>query len=390
MFKPTRLIALLASASIALFGLAVMALPTSASVDNIVGRVYINNNTAPQNTVSGFYRHAGGSLTPIPGSPFVVGGAGTGSFTGSQGAIQRSADGRYLLIADAGSNQVSVARINANGTLSSVERSPVASGGRRPISIAVHDSLVYVANTGAGGSSYAGFRLADDGSLLPIDGGVYVLPDDALPGQVLFNPAGDVLIGVRVGPDAGPSYIDSFTVNHDGTLTKADASPFYSTHIGPFGSAFRPYGGDQLFVTNAHDGAGKGSVSTYNVENGRLAEVPGSPAPNGQTGTCWLEISPDGRYVYAVNTGSATISSYAVAANGSLTLIGNTALNNPGAANLRAFDLRLDPTGKYLYVVEAGVPAVAVFSVNDGMITEMPGSPASLPAGVTPFGIVVD
>ena len=74
----------------------------------VVGHAYVNDNTAVSNTVAGFDRHADGSLTPISGSPFPVGGAGLGAGLPSQGAIQLSSDGRYLLAVDAGSNQISV------------------------------------------------------------------------------------------------------------------------------------------------------------------------------------------------------------------------------------------------------------------------------------------
>src|SRR5690242_16182760 len=82
----------------------------AARPSDIVGHVYVNDNTAGVNTVAGFDRHADGTLTPLPGSPFAVGGAGTGVIMGAQGAIQLSADGRYLLAVDAGSNGVSVLR----------------------------------------------------------------------------------------------------------------------------------------------------------------------------------------------------------------------------------------------------------------------------------------
>jgi 6-phosphogluconolactonase len=73
----------------------------------IVGHLYVNDNTAPANTIAGFDRHADGSLTPIPGSPFATGGAGTGAVIGSQGALQMTAGGRALLAVDPGSNDVS-------------------------------------------------------------------------------------------------------------------------------------------------------------------------------------------------------------------------------------------------------------------------------------------
>ena len=50
-----------------------------------VGHVYVNNNTAGINSISGFDRHADGTLTPIAGSPFDIGGAGTGAATGCAG-----------------------------------------------------------------------------------------------------------------------------------------------------------------------------------------------------------------------------------------------------------------------------------------------------------------
>ena len=77
----------------------------------VVGHLYVNDNTAGENTIAGFDRHADGTLTPIPGSPFPAGGAGTGKGIGSQGALQQSDNGRYLLAVDAGSGQISVLRI---------------------------------------------------------------------------------------------------------------------------------------------------------------------------------------------------------------------------------------------------------------------------------------
>jgi hypothetical protein len=42
-------------------------LPTSSSP--VVGHVYLDDNTAGENTIGAFDRHADGSLTPMPGSP---------------------------------------------------------------------------------------------------------------------------------------------------------------------------------------------------------------------------------------------------------------------------------------------------------------------------------
>lgn len=97
-------------------GLCVLAMAAStgvaaASAPPGGGHVYVNANTAGTNTIAAFVRRADGTLAPMAGSPFNAGGAGTGTVTGSQGSLQVTADGRYLLAADAGSNQVSVRRL---------------------------------------------------------------------------------------------------------------------------------------------------------------------------------------------------------------------------------------------------------------------------------------
>src|SRR5439155_11467915 len=201
------------------------------------------------------------------GSPFAVGGMGTGAGLAAQGALQLSGDGRYLLAADAGSNQISVLRIRPDGALRPAEGSPVASGGTGPVSIAVHGRLVYVANAGAGGSNYTGFTLNPGGHLRSLDGSTVAVPAGVA--DVLISADGTHLVGTRVGTATGAmpidGTIDSFAVGADGRLTAAPNPPFRAQANGPFGSAFNPANSGQLFVSNAHAGAGNGSVSAFAV-----------------------------------------------------------------------------------------------------------------------------
>ncbi len=94
-----------------------LAVGAASAGQGVVGHVYVNDNTAGVNAIGAFDRHADGTLTPMPGSPFVAGGAGTGAGLASQGSLQRSSDGRYLLAVDAGSNEISVLRIKHDGSL---------------------------------------------------------------------------------------------------------------------------------------------------------------------------------------------------------------------------------------------------------------------------------
>jgi 6-phosphogluconolactonase len=385
MHRFTRVIGLAAASAAVITSLTAGAVFAAGSAT--IGHVYVNNNAAGRNTVAGFDRHADGSLTAIAGSPFDAGGAGTGAPFGSAGGLQETADGRYLLATDPASNQISVLRIKPNGGLQLVEVED--SNGTLPSSIAIHGGLLYVANGGAGGSNYTGFRLNAGGHLSPIAGSTYGLPDNALPGQVLISPDGRRLVATRVGPSAGPSYIDGFRIGADGRLTAAPGSPYAAQRIGPFGSAFSPTNGDQLFVSNAHDGAGAGSVSAYDVAaNGTLTAISGSPFADNQTAPCWVAISPDGDALFAINTASGSVSRYTVAPNGTLGLVGPTPFTSP--TGLRPFDAAVSPDGGFLYVVDAGAAKLSAFAVAGTTITEIAGSPIAIPGGAAPFGMVVD
>jgi 6-phosphogluconolactonase len=374
----------------ALVTAAFVAAPTAATATTpVIGHVYVNDNTAGTNTVGAFDQHSDGSLTPMAGSPFSAGGAGTGTIVGSQGSIQTTADGNWVLAVDAGSNQISVLAVGANGALAPAPGSPVSSGGIEPVSIAVHGDLVYVANEGNGtsGSNYTGFTLATDGRLTPLSDSTVPLPPTALPGDILFNGTGKNLIGIEVGTtDPSTFLIDSFIVGADGRLTAAAGSPFPAEAAGPFGSSFSPTDPHHLYVSNAHGGTDNGSVSAFSVNpNAKLKSITGSPFADQQTAPCWVEISHDGRYLFTVNTGSTTISRYRILANGTLSLIGSTPFSSGGG--IRPFDARLDAAGTHLYVVDAAIASVSGFSVNGGSLTELASSPAALPAGATPFGV---
>jgi len=368
---------------------AAVAVPASASASTglspVVGHVYVNDNTKPANTIGAFDRHADGRLTPEAGSPFAAGGAGTGSGLASQGALQFSADGRFLIAVDAGSNQISVLRVHSDGSLSLVPGGVVSSHGTLPDSIAVYGDLVYVANSGAGHSNYTGFRLSFGGYLSRIPGSTVKLASAAAPGDVLFNSTGTKLVGTEVGT----SLIDSFTVGSGGRLTAAPGSPFPAQGLGPFGSEFSPANPDQLFVSNAHNTAkDSGTVSAFrDHRDGRLSSVTGSPFPDHQMAPCWVEVTHDGQFLFTVNTASGTISAYQIAANGALTLL--PASTAAGGATAGAVDARLSPDGGFLYVDQSKTGAVAAFAVNGDHLTGLGTSPFPLPGGAAPAGIVV-
>ncbi len=134
-------------------------------------------------------------------------------------------------------------------------------------------------------------------------------------------------------------------MRNDGYLDAAAGSPYPGQGQGAFGSQFSPINPDQLFVSNPHNGTDLGTVSAFNDgSGGTLSPIGASPYADGQTAPCWVAITPDGRYLFAVNAGSEDISRYAIAQDGTLTLLGTTTVsgNNPGPLDAEVEPRRTD------------------------------------------------
>ena len=184
-------------AALAMAGLAALATAAAAAPpSDVVGQLYVNDNTAGVNTVAGFDRHADGRLTPIPGSPFAVGGAGTGQRVASQGSLQLSADGRYLLAVDAGSNEISVVRIKPDGGCRSRMSYPRTAATRSASpSTTASSTWRTPATTAAELHRLHAQRRRPPPAARRLDG---VAARGSQPGDVLFSGDGTKLVGTRV------------------------------------------------------------------------------------------------------------------------------------------------------------------------------------------------
>src|SRR4051794_41220306 len=60
--------------------------PAQAAPSDVVGHTYVDDNTTGVNTIAAFDRHADGSLTPLAGSPFAIGGGGSRDGPPGEGA----------------------------------------------------------------------------------------------------------------------------------------------------------------------------------------------------------------------------------------------------------------------------------------------------------------
>jgi DNA-binding beta-propeller fold protein YncE len=152
-----------------------------------------------------------------------------------------------------------------------------------------------------------------------------------------------------------------------------------------------------LYVAAAATDAGAGAVLQYSIgPNGAPSalNVPSVPAGIEPMG---IAADPSGRYVYVSNAGDQTISQYAVGAGGSLTGLSPAAVSLPASTSQGGnFSVSIDPSGHYLYVVVSppgetfvASPAfIAQYSIGSGgQLT--PLTPASVTLSTVASGALV-
>lgn len=332
----------------------------------VEGAVYVQTNE-PRNAVIAYRRAGDGTLTM--GETYETGGAGSDApHLPSQGSVVLSGDGRHLLVANAGSHDVSLFAVQGGG-LRLIGRTP--SGGESPRSIAEHGRLVFVMNTGK--PTIHGFRITDDG-LVPVAGSEQALQsENADPAQIGFTPDGRTLVVTERGADA----IEAYPVGSDGTLGMAQTVA--SQGPTPYGFAFTSSGA--LIVTEAFRAEkGAAAASSYVVSDGAVAPVTASVG-NGRSEICWAVVSRDDRHAFTTNFADGAVSRYGIAADGTLTLedaAAGTAVD--GQSGLRDEDLSAD--GRFLYAIDADGGRIYGWAVGDGGALSPAGSWEGVPATV--------
>jgi hypothetical protein len=334
------------------------------------GAVYVLTNGADGNAVAAYDRGADGSL--VADGVYPTGGTGTGAGLGSQGAVILAAEGRLVLAVNAGSDTISSFRVRRSG-LQLVDVEP--SGGDMPTSIAYDDGLAYVVNAGAP-NAISGFRVRADGELYPIAGSTRALSaDQTAPGQISFVPHGRALVVTEKGTSA----ISTFPLRWDGR--PGERATVAAGGVTPYG--FDWAHGNHLIVSNA---GGESGASSYAVSRrGDVTAVTAS-LPNGQRAACWTVVTSDGRFAYTTNAGTATISGYRVARDGSLSLLDPSGVNATTAGG--PSDAALSRNSRFLYARIGSTGSIAAFEVGrDGRLTALPGI-TGLPAGS--FGLAAE
>jgi len=335
------------------------------------GAVYTMDNSTDGNHVLAYQRAADGSLSPA--GSFETGGTGTGGGLGNQSAVVLSPNGRWLFVCNAGSDEISVFRITPQG-LHLTDK--VVSEGRRPVSLALHRNLLYVLNAGGAAGDkdnvtgflfFAGRLHHCPGSTRPLSG------DNTGPAQISFSSKGDVLVVT----EKATSVIDTYTVDGDGLID--EHKQFASRGQTPFGFAIR---GSEVLVSEAFGGAADASaVSSYDLDaGGNLTAISPSVATT-ETAACWVVVTGNGRFAYASNTGSGSISGYRVSPNGRLSLLNADGVTGVTGAGSGPIDMAMSGNSRFLYVLNGRNGTISTFRVNaNGSLQSITGL-SGIPAG---------
>ena len=333
------------------------------------GAAYTMTNAAADNQIVVFSRDADGLLTKT--GAVSTGGKGAGSGVdslGSQGSLVLTGggadrnsgyQGEWLLAVNAGSNDISLFKVERDG----IElKDRIGSGGTFPVSLTVSGDRVYVLNGGAP-ANISGFKLDDNGHLTYLPKSARLLGTGAF-GQVAYDQRGENLIVT----DKADNKLLVYSVNKNGLPATTPVSSPSSGNV-PFGVTFDKH--DHLLVVEA----GSNAVSSYSILNdGSLQPITVSAA-NGQAATCWIVVNQRGDVVTA-NPGTHSLSAFHVdAATGQVSLLNGTA----GSGNA-PLDVDVSENGRFVYAVDPKNGGVDMFKIeHDGSLTGLGSVDGGLP-----------
>lgn len=334
----------------------------SKAINSRQGFVYTESNDAGQNSILTYFQSSNGKLNFL--STTASGGNGSGTALGSQGALALDDAHHWLFAVNAGSNSISSFSIGDNGSLTLSHT--VSSNGTLPVSLTVHDNLLYVVNSTS--ANISGFTIGAGGTLTWITGSTQPLSAvTAAPAQIGFKPGGQYLVVT----EKMTNKITTFPVNTSGVA--GAGSSITSANATPFGFDFS--GSNYAIVTEAAGGALNAStVSSYSA--GANTALVSGPVNANQTAACWAVVTSDGKYAYVTNTGSNTISSFSISSSGNVQVLSKVAATTGGAP----IDITFSGNEFYLYTINGTSHSISEFKKGGNTSLKSIGQVTGLPA----------
>ena len=326
------------------------------------GAVFVMSDAASGNEVITLARNKDGTLSPF--STSATGGQGADGATGASTnpLVIGGFRGRYLYVVNAGSDDISVFRINGDG-LTLYGTTP--SGGPFPLSLAISGNRLFVLNAGREGEAgnISAFEVRRNGRLRSL-GVKATFPEGFnAPPQIGLDPTASTLTMT----DRASNRIAVYPVFESGALGTPEITD--SNGVTPFG--FDHDADGRLFVTEANMGMADASfVTSYSQTGTSLSVIDGSVGTT-ETAACWARVI--GNYVYVTNTASGTISGYAIGEDGSLTLLDEDGVTGVTGTNPRDLNIAL----RYLYAQSDG--QIDAYRIGeDGSLTKISTSPVPM------------
>jgi 6-phosphogluconolactonase len=322
--------------------------------------VYTLSNDATSNAIFVYERTAEGTLTPR--DAYSTGGKGSGTGLGDQGALVFDSAKNIFYAINNGDNSISMLTLHTDGSLALVSK--VSSGGVKPVSVTFSGDVVYAVNAGdaASPANIAGFHVSS-GGLAAIEGSKQPLSAaNPVPAQIQFTPDGKLLVVT----EKATNMIDTYVVGAKSIAGAPKIQP--SAGMTPFGFAFSEQ--QHLIISEAFGGAdGKGATSSYTIAaDGSLA--PKSPSVlSAQSAPCWVAIA--GSHAFVTNTKSNTVTSYAISADGALTLADANGIGGETGSN--PIDVDVTDGNDLLYVLNGKDHSFSIFAISaDGRLSKRP------------------
>lgn len=381
-----------ALAALALLAFSLVSAPMAHAQLNLV-YVEISNSAGRGNGIIGFSNDGTGHLTKLAHTPYLTQGTGpTGIFSDiqfdSDGEIIANSAGTLMFAVNGHSNNISVFKINSDGTMRPIAGSPFPSGGQDPVSIALKEnvlpnnvSILVAVNKASdpgqtgGTPGYATFDVTTGGVMTLNAGSIFNLPAGTSPASVVARPGKLVQF---FATEFMNSNLVTYQANASGVLTAFSSATLPSVTLG---SVVVP--GTKKAVYNGLPMAGQVGVTTYDTL-GNLTFL--KTVANQGSLICWMTMNTSGNRLYTSETASGTVTVYDTTAPATPTQLQHFSL----AAGSLPAHLKLDPTGQFLYVLDRlGKIHVLNVSPVDGTLTEtVTPVPIGLPAGAIAQGMV--